>query len=446
MTKEHLMNIADKVFHQSSASETEVVITVTDEALTRFANNEIHQNVARNDISLTVRVFQDQRMAESATNQMDDESLRAVTERALDAVKVMPPDPSLLPRLGPQTYTPIHAVDDRLLSVSPQERADSVVAAIERCRAENLTAAGAHRTAFTSLFLANSNGLVAFYERTDRSFSITVFGEDGTGWASVSSFRWDDADPHTATTKAIEKAKRNRNPIELPPGVYRVVLEPSAVADLIIFLSVGFDALSVYEKRSWLTGRVGQKLFGENITLVSDISHPLHQGCPFDAEGYPTKKVVLIDKGVATNLVYDRVTAHRLGQEPTGHSVDPKGAFGAFPRGLVLVGGQKTLDDLIRETDKGLLITRLWYIGTVDPMKVLLTGLTRDGVFLIEKGEVTRAVKNFRFNQSVLDLLNSVEAMSEAERAGAPEWEWAEVVPAMRVSEFHLTDVTGSAE
>ncbi len=446
MTREEMQRIAEKVFTFSNTPETEVVITARDEGLTRFANNAIHQNVARRDVSVTVRVFQDQRMAEATTNQTDDDALKTVIQAAGEAVRLMPPDPSLLPRLGPQVSTPVEAVDQRIVSVTPTERGRVVVESIERCRSEQLTCAGAHGTTFTALLIANNKGLQAYYERTERSFSITVFGKGGTGWASVSNYRWDDEEAERVTERAIEKAKRNRDPIELPPGRYRVILEPSAVADLLIFMSSGFDALAVSENRSWLSGKVGQKIFGDNITLYSDISHPLHQGCPFDAEGMPTKKVTLIERGVAAHMVYDRVTATKQGVEPTGHSVDPKGAYGAFPRGLVLLGQDKTLDDLIGETDRGLLITRLWYIRTVDPLQVLLTGLTRDGVFLIEDGVLTKAVKNFRFNQSVLDLLNRVEAMTQPLRAGAPEWEWAEVVPAMRVTEFNLTDVTGSAE
>ncbi len=440
--KPEAQRIAELVLGMSTADETEVAVSGSDEALTRFAENTIHQNVARKDMTVTVRAIVGKRMAEAATNRTDEASLRQTVQRALDAAKQMPDDENLLPRLGPQTYSPVNAVDPAVLQITPKDRAELVGEVVARCKAHNAKAAGALSNGYSFIAIANSNGLFASYERTGVAFSVTVATDEGTGWASVSGFRREDVDFLTVGERALQKALLNRSARELPPGTYTVILEPSAVADLLLFLSMGFNGLAVDEKRSWLTDKVGQKVVGENITLVSDVTHPLHQGCPFDAEGYPTQRVVLLDKGVAVGLVYDRLTAQKHGVAPTGHSVDPKGAYGAFPRCLVMDGEDQSLDDLMAEAHHALLVTRLWYIRTVDPMKVLLTGMTRDGVFLIEGGQIVAAVKNFRFNESVLAMLNRVEAMSRPERAGAPEWEWAEVVPAMRVRDFHFTDVT----
>ncbi len=440
--RDEVKRLAEMVLGLSKADETEVVISGGDEALTRFAENVIHQNVARNELTVTVRAFVGKRMAEASTNRTDENALRETVERAIEAAKQMPEDEKLLPRLKPQTYQPVQAVDEAITEITPKERAELIAEVIGRCKAHGTKAAGALSNSFGFYAIANSNGLFAYYERTNLAFSITVTTDEGTGWASASSFRKSDVDVLAVGEKALQKALLNRNPKELPPGTYRVVLEPPAVADLLLFMASGFNALAVDEGRSWLVGKLGQKVCGENITLISDVYHPLHQGCPFDAEGYPTQRVVLIDKGIAAGLVYDRVTAQKHGTNPTGHSVDPTGAYGAFPRGLVMEGEDKSLEDLIAETERGLLVSRLWYIRTVDPMKVLLTGMTRDGVFLIENGQIVSAVKNFRFNESVIAMLNKVEALSRPERAGAPEWEWTEVVPALRVSEFHFTDVT----
>ncbi len=440
--RDEVKRLSEIVLGLSRADETEVVISGGDEALTRFAENVIHQNVARNELTVTVRAFVGKRMAEASTNRTDEAALRETVERAFEAAKQMPEDEKLLPRLTPQTYQPVQAVDENIIQITPKERAELIAEVVGRCKVHGTKAAGALSNSFGFYAIANSNGLFAYYERTNLAFSITVATDEGTGWASASSFRKSDVDVLAVGEKALRKALLNRNPKELPPGAYRVVLEPPAVADLLLFMASGFNALAVDEGRSWLVGKLGQKVCGENITLVSDVYHPFHQGCPFDAEGYPTQRVVLIDKGIASGLVYDRVTAQKHGVNPTGHSVDPTGAYGAFPRGLVMEGEEKSLEDLIAETDKGLLISRLWYIRTVDPMKVLLTGMTRDGVFLIENGQIVSAVKNFRFNESVIAMLNKVEALSRPERAGAPEWEWSEVVPALRVSEFHFTDVT----
>ncbi|MGQ9463656.1 MAG: TldD/PmbA family protein [Candidatus Fervidibacter sp.] len=440
--RDEVKQLAETVLRLSKADETEVVINGGDEALTRFAEDVIHQNVARTELTVTVRAFVGKRMAEATTNRTDEESLKAMVERAIEAAKQMPEDENILPRLKPQTYQQVQAVDDEIVKITPKERAELIAEVVGRCKAFGTSAAGALSNSFGFYAIANSNGLFAYYERTNFAFSITVSTDEGTGWASASGFRKSEVDVLAVWEKALQKALLNKNPKELPPGSYRVVLEPPAVADLLLFMASGFNALAVDEGRSWLVGKLGQKVVGDNITLVSDVYHPLHQGCPFDAEGHPTQRVVLIENGVAKNLVYDRVTAQRHNVNPTGHSVDPTGAYGAFPRGLVMEGEEKSLQDLIAETDKGLLVSRLWYIRTVDPMKVLLTGMTRDGVFLIENGQIVAAVKNFRFNESVIAMLNKVEAMSKPERAGAPEWEWSEVMPALRVSEFRFTDVT----
>ena len=440
--RDEVKRLAETVLGLSKADETEVVVSGGDEALTRFAENVIHQNIARTELTITVRAFVGKRMAEATTNRTDEASLKETIERAIEAAKQMPEDENILPRLQPQTYQQVQAVDEAIVQITPKERAELISEVIGKCKSHGTKAAGALSNSYGFYAVANSNGLFAYYERTNLAFSITVATDEGTGWASASGFRKSDVDVLAVGEKALQKALLNRNPKELPPGSYRVILEPPAVADLLLFMASGFNALAVDEGRSWLVGKLGQKVVGDNITLVSDVYHPLHQGCPFDAEGYPTQRVVLIDKGVAVGLVYDRVTAQKHGVNPTGHSVDPTGAYGAFPRGLVMEGEDKSLQDLIAETDKGLLVSRLWYIRTVDPMKVLLTGMTRDGVFLIEGGQIVAAVKNFRFNESVIAMLNKVEAMTRPERAGAPEWEWTEVVPALRVSEFHFTDVT----
>lgn len=439
---DEVKQIAEKVLGMSKADETEVAISGGEEALTRFAENVIHQNVARSELTVTVRAFLGKRMAEASTNRTDEANLKETIERAIEAAKQMPEDENILPRLGPQIYQTVNAFDEEITKITPKERAELIAEVVGKCKSRGTKAAGALSNGYSLYAIANSKGLFAYYERTNFSFSITVSTDEGTGWASASGFRKSDVDFIAVGEEALQKALMNRNPKELPPGPYQVILEPAAFADLLLFMASGFNALAIDEGRSWLVGKVGQKVVGDNITILSDVHHPLHQGCPFDAEGYPTQKVTLIDKGVAAGLVYDRLTAQKHGVAPTGHSVDPKGAYGAFPRGLVMEGEDKSLQDLITETEKGLLVTRLWYIRTVDPMKVLLTGMTRDGVFLIENGQIVSAVKNFRFNESVIAMLNKVEAMSKHERAGAPEWEWDEVVPALKVSEFHFTDVT----
>jgi predicted Zn-dependent protease len=268
------------------------------------------------------------------------------------------------------------------------------------------------------------------------NLSITALGTDSSGWAGGSSHKRAELDPKSLGKLAVEKALKSSGLRAIPPGNYTVILEPTAVANLVMFMSSGFNALAVDEGRSFLAGRMGQKIVGDGITLASDPYHPLHQGRPFDGDGVPTKRVVLIENGVAANLVYDRLTAKKHSVEPTGHGGGGRNAHGAYPSCLVMGGGQATLEDMIASTDSGILVTKFHYMNIVDPMKVIITGMTRDGTFWIENGRIAYGIKNFRFNQNVLDMLSNVEMMSKPIRAGGM------VVPAMKVREFSFTSGT----
>jgi len=300
------------------------------------------------------------------------------------------------------------------------------------CEKNELRAAGAFYNSSGSGAMATSQGLFAFHQRSSVDFSMTAQGDDSTGWAGGESHIRSLVDPGSLSQIGVEKALKSREPREIPPGEYTVILEPAAVS-VIVFMFSGFNALAVDEGRSFLAGKMGQKLLGDNITLISDPYHPLHQGRPFDGDGIPTKRVVLVDKGVAANLVYDRLTAKKHGVEPTGHGRGGSNAYGAYPSNIVMEGGEATLEDMIASTDKGILVTRFWYMRVVDPMKVIVTGMTRDGTFWIENGNIAYGIKNFRFNQNVLDMLNNVEMMSEPTLAGGM------VVPAMKVRGFNFT-------
>jgi len=228
---------------------------------------------------------------------------------------------------------------------------------------------------------------------------------------------------------------------ELPPSRYTVILEPAAVLDLLGFLFYDFAATAVQDKRSCLNDRVGKKMFGENITLWDDVTHPLQAGAPFDGEGMPRKRVLLIDQGVPRNLVYSRAAAKRAKVKPTGHGMTLPNEWGEAPMNLVWSGGATTLQDMIASTEFGVLVTRLWYIREVDPYEKIMTGMTRDGTFCIDRGKIAGGIRNFRFNQGLIELLNNVEALGPAVRAAGEE-SFEMVVPAMKVRNFHFTEVT----
>lgn len=436
LSHNEIRSIIDKVLAVSTADETEAHVSSYRNSLTRFAESHIHQNVSEDNFYLSVTAVVGKRMGDASTNKLDDKSIEKAIHDSIEIARLSPSDNELLPRLGPQTYREVKSYDPSIDRLSPISRAQAVAEAVGICEKNGLRAAGAFSDRSSSGMLATSRGLFAFHQSSGIDFGITALSDDSSGWASRSSHRSEDIDPGFLGEIAADKSLKSHNPKEVPTGKYTVILEPAAAADLIAFMSGGFNALAVDEGRSFLTGKLGQKIVGEQINLVSDPYHPLHQDRPFDGDGVPTKSVVLIENGVASNLVYDRLTAKKHGVEPTGHGAGGRNAYGAYPSCIAMKGGTASLEDMIAAVDRGILVTRFWYMNYVDPMKVIVTGMTRDGTFWIENGKIAYGIKNFRFNQSVLDMLSNVEMMSE------PVLAEGIVVPAMKVKDFNFTSGT----
>jgi len=433
--------IAESVLAASQAQETEVFIESGRSALTRFANNVIHQNVAEEGLQVSVRVVRDGRTARATTNKTDKESLQRAAEQALTIARWQPEDPDLLPMLGPQRYTRVARVDPKTAELTPQDRALAVRAVVDRAERSSLTAAGIYASSHGCQALVNSRGLFAYHEETRAEFSLTCMNDGGSGWAKANVVSAGQLAIEELAERACQKALANREPRELPPGRYTVILEPAAVLDLVGFLFYDFAATAVGDQRSCLTGRIGQRVFGENISLWDDVYHPLQTGTPWDGEGVPRQKVTLVDHGVVTSLVYARVTAKKAGREPTGHGMLLPNEYGEAPMNLVFVGGNTSLEEMVRSTECGVLVTRLWYIREVDPYEKILTGMTRDGTFFVAEGRIQHAVRNLRFNQSLIEMLNRVRALGPAVRAAGEE-SFEMVVPAMKVADFNFTEVT----
>lgn len=428
-------SIAHKIIDLCEADEVQVYIYGSESYLTRYAENHIHQNTGVSNLSISVNAIIGKRMGEASTNRLDDESLEKVAQNAAELARISPEDPNLLPLLGPQQYEEVEAFYDE--EITPMDRAEGVKRVIEMCKKRGLTAAGIFSNSREFLAIVNSKGLFAFHRSTSVTFSLSVMAEeDGAGWCERSSRTIRDIDPEEIGEIAIRKAEMSRSPREIPPGRYTVILEPAAASSLVSFLSFSFNAMAVDEGRSPLKGKIGRKVFGENINLASDVYHPLHKGTPFDPEGVPTRRVQLIKDGVAANLVYDRLTAQKHGVEPTGHGLGLRNTQGAYPRALVMDGGESSVEEMIKSTDRGILVTRFHYENMVDPMSLIVTGMTRDGTFWIEDGEIKFPIKNFRFNVSLFDVLSNVEAMSE------PVYSRGLVVPAMKVGEFNFSSGT----
>jgi PmbA protein len=436
-----MRRIAEKIFKLSDADETEVEIGMVSDALTRFANNTIHQNVAEQVLSVSVRTVLDGRTARATTNKTDEESLRRVVAASKALARSQPRDPNLLPMNGPQKYGKVARFFENTAYATPADRARAVARVADMAEKNKQTAAGIFTTGVTQSAIANTNGLFASHRQTRAEFSITILESDSSGWAKANAPDLSRIDPVALAKSAGEKSAASRKPSEAAPGKWIVILEPAAVLDLVGFLFYDFAGTAVADQRSCFNKRMGKRVMGENITLHDDVYHPLQSGLPFDGEGIPRQKVLLVEKGVPSNLVYARATAKKMKAKPTGHGFSLPNDYGEAPMNLVFSGGDSSVDEMVRSTERGVLVTRLWYIREVDPYEKVLTGMTRDGTFLVQNGRVAGGIRNFRFNQSILEMLSNVELLGAAVRSAGEE-SFEMVVPPMKVRDFHFSEVT----
>jgi PmbA protein len=444
MAERELRSIVDTVLRLAKSigvAETEVHVDETISALTRFANNGIHQNVAEHTLNVSVRAQVEQRTARATTNRTDEDSLRAAIEASLSLAHSQPKNPNLLAMLGRQRYRGVNRFIKQTAMLTPEDRARAVRRACDLAAKKGQTAAGIFSSAQSQSVMGNSRKLFAAYRDTHAVFSITMQEGSAASWAKENAANVADIDPQQLAERASDKAHRATHAHELAPGRYTVILEPAAVLDLVGFLFYDFAATAVRDKRSCFNERMGKQLMGKNISIVDDTYHPLQLGAPFDGEGIPRQRVLLVERGVPKNLVYSRASAKAAKKTPTGHGFPLPNEYGEAPMNLVFSGGKASLEEMIASTERGLLVTRLWYIREVDPYEKIMTGMTRDGLFLVEKGRVGSAVRNFRFNQSVLEMLRNVEMMGPAVRATGEE-AFEMVVPAMKVRDFHFSEVT----
>ena len=423
------------------AEEAEVHVDEVADALTRFANNAIHQNVAEHGLTVSIRTVAEGRTARATTNRIDEDSLRSAIEASLSLASSQPKNALLLAVPGRQNYGRVNRFLKQTAVVRPEGRAQAVRRACDLAIKHGQVAAGIYSTGQSQTATGNSRGLFAAYRETHAEFSVTMQEKPAASWAKANSADVRSFDTQKLAARASEKAHLAVEPRELPAGRYTVILEPSAALDLVGFLFYDFAATALQDKRSCLNERMGRQLFGKNISIYDDVYHPLQLGAPFDGEGMPRQKVQLVDRGVPKNLVYSRSSAKIAGKKPTGHGFALPNEYGEAPMNLVFSGGYSSLEEMIASTERGLLVTRLWYIREVDPYEKIMTGMTRDGLFLVEKGRVVSAVRNFRFNQSLLEMLRNVELLGPALRATGEE-AFEMIVPAMKVNDFHFSEVT----
>jgi PmbA protein len=434
--------LTEKVLGFSKASQTEVLFWGTDRSLTRFANNYIHQNVAETNTAVSVRAVLGKKIGVASTNKIDDESLRDVVNRAMAIASVQVEDPEFQSLPGPQPVTPVNGYSERTVSFGPEERARGVKVIVDRAVARGYESAGAFETAIQQIAVANSLGVFAHHVGTEAEFHTVVMADaGGSGYTQRVSMDAGTFDFEALATEAVEKAEKSRNPIELPVGEYRVVLDSYAVGEMLQYLAfMGLSALAVQEERSFMNGHFGEQIVAESVSIYDDAFDP--EGLPigFDFEGVPKQRLAMIDHGIARAVPYDSFTANREGKPNTGHALPAPNTFGPFPANLMMAAGDASRDDLFKGVERGVYVTRFHYCNVVHPVRTLFTGMTRDGTFLIENGELTKPVKNFRFTQSILETLGAVEAISR-QRIQVRDYTTS-VVPAIRSGKFNFTGLT----
>lgn len=441
ISREECEAIAKRALSFATADETRVIINSTTISNTRFAVNQISTGGDSFDSVVNVVSKFGKRSGSSSTNQFDDEGLKAAVQMAERVAKLSPEDPEGLPELSQQKYQPGVNWSDVTASLDPATRALAVKRIADPAKAAGLVSTGFMEAITSGQAIANSKGLFAYNRSTSSVLTTTVRTQDGTGsgWAGATHYDWSKIDPSALGNRATQKARTSVNPVAIEPGRYTVVFEPTAVGNLVQFISRAFNARSADEGRSFFSlpggkNKLGQKVVDERVTITSDPFDPEIAGSPFSGDGSPTKRVVWIENGVVKNLDYDRYWAEKQGREPTGSGGS-----------IRMSGGTQSLDDLIRSTQRGLLVTRFWYLRPVDQRTILYTGLTRDGTFLIENGKITKPVKNLRFNDSPIFMLNNLEAMGVPERVSASEGGdpgQAIMVPPIKVRDFNFTSLS----
>ncbi len=434
LTRDESEALIGRALRLSKADAIRVNVVSDRESNVRFAANQMSTAGASSTTSIRIQSVFGKRRASVVTNSRTDEGLRRAVEQSEALARLAPEDPEYLGELGAQQYIAVPAWFDATAALSADDRARAALTALAPARAANdLTVAGFLTTRARATAIGNSAGLFAYHRETNANYTLTARTNDGTGsgWAGATANDWAALDFGDVARRAIEKARASRNPVALEPGRYTVVLEPDATSDLIPLMAGALQARAAEEGRSAFAKgggatKVGERIVDERVTLLSNPADPLILSTPFDNDGMPLGKQAWITGGVLSQLAYTRYWANRQGKAPTGGAGS-----------LRLDGGTASLDELIAGTERGVLVTHCWYIRAVDQRTLVYTGLTRDGTFLIEKGRVTRPVKNFRFNDSPLFMLNNLDAIGRPVRTAS-----GDAMPPIRVRDFHFTSLS----
>ena len=433
--------IAKRVLDLSKADQTEVIVSAQSLALTRFTRGVSNQNVASADFGLSVRAIVNGRTGVAASNETSDDAIAALVKRATEMAAFAPSDPNTptLPAGGP-TITPPGAYFAATAEADPAIRAKICDSILKAGEANGFWCAGFTSTSSAGITIANSSGALASFDGSDAQSNVKMTAADSTGFAEGYSTDVAQIDGARIGARAAAKAKDTAAPQGVDPGDWTVILEPAAFGELLSYLTSHFSAQAYDEGSSFFSGELSKKFFSDGFTVTDDFSHPLAPSMPFDYEAQPKHKVALVENGVVRNVVTDSYYAAKLKMANTGHALPAPNAWGPHPLNIVVSPGTKSTDQIISETKRGLLISRFWYIRTVDQKQAIVTGMTRDGTSLIENGAIKGGVRNLRFNQSIVEALGKIEVASEQIRTGT--YSYSLVTPAAKIEGFRFTSVT----
>lgn len=444
--KDNILELLNSVLKKSKADQTEAVYIGGESGLTRFANSAIHQNVSERNSRIYFRTVLGKKIGVASTNSFIEEDLENALGNAIEIARNQRENPDFPGLPDKQKFTELNTYFEKTAHFSPTQRAQVVKKIFDKIKALHLTAAGSFSTGDSEIAVVNSNGVACYQPLTSAYLNLIAMRDNSSGFSDQLSRDVDQINVGNLAEIAIKKCLESEDPKEIEPGEYQVILEPSAVAALVEWMNyIGFGSKSFQEGTSFLSNRIGQNIMGKNITMYDDGNDQSAIAFPFDFEGVPKQKVMLIERGVAKGVVYDSLSAHKEGKKSTGHALTPDNAEGTFALNLFIEGGNSSLDKMIESVKRGILVTRFHYInGLLDTTNALLTGMTRDGTFWVEEGKIKHGIKNLRFTESMLKAFSNVLQISKERKIVASWWEdvGCIVAPAMLIDKFKFTGKT----
>lgn len=444
-TRQH-RRICDIVLSRAKGRQAEALIISGENALTRFAENTISQNVSERSLNIRIRIQEGGKIGLASLNHTGEKEICAAVDQAIEIMKSQTPDKKLLPMASPMKTqnTAPGIFDAATAKITPAQRGMKVRELADACKRRGLKASGILSNESYGVTIGNSNGVFQTYRGTEADFNATVKAGEDFGVAFSSSHKFDGIHFGEVAERAIRKAEMARKPRAIKPGRYTVILEHCPSASFIICTSMGFSARAYLEGRSFLCGKLGQRVFGKGISIMDNALDGPMAGMPFDFEGMPRQKVMLAEDGVTANLLHDRLSARDYGKgaKSTGHALPQPSGWSPFPMNMSMSGGKRTLEEIIKGTERGILVTQLHYINMLRPQTVDITGMTRNGTFWIENGEIAYPIKNMRMTESVVGALNRVEELSSDLKFTESDHGRKMYVPAMKIRDFNFSSGT----